>query len=330
MAKYRAPRTAKLNIHLWADWVELLCISNSDGVTTEAIVRKRCIEERDGDVEAADALAEELEAEAVAEDDLDVVEDDKLDAEVRGWFGHLKMRAELFGDAYPFIVADDALAVRAEHTATQLLYVALLMMSNLGNFPKKKVQPNLTAGFEWLSLHVFRQLLPANAQTHLFRGSQRYPSEFTGKLWPRLQKLAHVLGEQVKLAEAEVSATNTGDKGLDLIGWLPLPDKAPGRLILFGQCACTEDWTSKQHSISAGRWRNRISLKSNPMSVVFIPFCQRGPEQSWHQHDDMDDTCIFMDRFRLLHLLSATADQFLNLPALQEATSCLADKEEAA
>ena len=46
-------------------------------------------------------------------------------------------------------------------------------------------------------------------------------------------------------------------------------------LTILGQCACTEDWVSKQHSSSYAAWNGKLSFTSLPCNMIFIPFCFR-------------------------------------------------------
>ena len=103
--------------------------------------------------------------------------------------------------------------------------------------------------------------------------------------------------------EKEYSPNDTGDNGLDVVGWLPINDTARGMLLVFGQCACTaEDWARKQSSSSASHWRETIQFQVPPTNIAFIPFCFRRNTGEWHKNRLIDES-LLIDRLRFILLL---------------------------
>ena len=102
---------------------------------------------------------------------------------------------------------------------------------------------------------------------------------------------------------SDFSPYDTGDKGLDIVGWVPVADSMPNRLLVFGQCACSkEDWTDKQSSSSAEAWRGTIQLSTTPYNLAFVPFCFRRADGSWHTRVEIRET-VLIDRLRFVLLL---------------------------
>lgn len=110
--------------------------------------------------------------------------------------------------------------------------------------------------------------------------------DFSGQLWKKIEKLAGHLHETITAKEADFSPQDSGDHGLDLLARIPTGDRAPGTVLMFGQCACTADWVNKQEESSGDSWRNVMTLMSRPLNVIFIPFCLRNSDGSWHQPGD--------------------------------------------
>jgi hypothetical protein len=110
------------------------------------------------------------------------------------------------------------------------------------------------------------------------------------------------LNEEVIAKEINFPPQNTGDGGLDLVAWVPPEDGLSSNLIVTGQCACTSEWVTKQHSSGANVWRDRIAFKATPTNVAFIPFLFRSTDGTWHNDDYIHDS-VLIDRLRLMRLL---------------------------
>jgi hypothetical protein len=150
--------------------------------------------------------------------------------------------------------------------------------------------------------------LPSNAKVYVF-GKNRYnQGRYTGKLWYKINKLAEDIGEGVRANEDNFSPYNTGDHGLDIVGWIPFDKNTPGFITVFGQCACTPKWVDKQHETKSDRWTPVISFTAYPNNMIFIPYCFRNEFGKWH-----NKTCIHksivIDRLRFNKLLAKKEKQ---------------------
>lgn len=322
---FSLPKEPKYSTHHYADWVELLCVTDLDGEMDEARVR-----------EEAQQQSEDL-----GEDGLAVMRDDAADAEqgkaakqdrwhrlVTDWFAHLRFRAAEFGPAYPFelIPGENRIKLKPGHTTAHQLYLALLMSANLRCF--KQQQSDLTASFELICLELFRVISPPAAEVHLFGANKLNHDIYSGgKLWDKIGKLADDLHERVLIEERHFSPRDSGDNGLDLVAHLPCGDKNPGKILWFGQCACTTEWVQKQDSSSGTAWREVIHLTSVPLNVICIPFCLRNTDGTWHQPQDQRGH-VMMDRPRILYLLRNREDRLKPLPAIAAVAELLSTKSD--
>ena len=323
---YRSHTFAFFDAHHWVDWVELCCIANPDGETDVASIADRLREERD--IRKTIESRENSDDEGLPSNAQWATESDKHTLLVQEWFQSLAKRAKLLADSYPFEInsSNAKLQLRAGLTDTHRLYVALLMMSNLHYFGK--AEADLTSSFETLGVTVFGWLLPTHAKVHRFGKGPGNNGPYKGHIWDKLKSLATDLSCTTKCTKDEFASTDTGEAGLDLVGWVPWEDTAPGRLLLFGQCACSPKWAAKQNEASAATWNSKLELVTNPLTVVLIPFFLRTTSGEWHRRTDFAGHLI-IDRLRLLRTLAASAADHLQLPAFKHVAACLADKESA-
>jgi hypothetical protein len=300
------PRHALFDAHIWVDYIELLCLFGLDKQISKADFlrhyrkRKDVGEEPPSDAADADLPVELSEPEGV--DDLPPAEKrDRMELKVDDWFRHLSYRAGAFDDFYPFIVSDDqdVLIVKTSLTLRHQLYVFFLLSSNLTYFSQH--QAKLTRKFEMLSAEVAKTFLPGSAEVHVFGAGHQ--GRYTGSLWKKISRLAADLKEIPLVKSSDFSPQDSGDKGLDIVAWIPIDDPMPNLPLIFGQCACTfDDWVQKQSSSAADAWRSTITLSNPPGNVAFIPFCLRNPDGSWHKRQDIHQT-ILVDRLRFISSL---------------------------
>jgi len=288
------------DVHMWADFVELLCLVNPDRACSRADVLDRYAEALDVDEELADIDAEE---------ELTPLRppqrNDKRALQANDWFTHLEYRQTVFRDFYPFYLSEqrDSVYRHTELTSKQKVYILFLLASNLTYFNQSDINI-LTSSFELVSMEALKSYLPLNAYVKLFgTGPLHHEAKYTGLLINKIRKLAADLGEQVLCNETHFRPGDTGDGGLDIVGWIPLGDSSGGFILIFAQCACTDNWETKQFSSSEMKWKKYITFSAPPCNMCFIPICFRSAGGTWHNSTKISDT-ILIDRVRLVHLLS--------------------------
>ncbi len=298
------------DIHIWADYVELLCMVSPDGMISKSLVVDRINERNDVGEESPDEDSETDE-----EYDFDSLEetrtmpsarDAKIEREVEDVFLHLDYRAGVFSEFYPFNFSSkgNTLIIRSDLDRPKRLYLFLLLAANLWCIKDKKTENIFADIFEIASLIALKSYLPIFAEVHVF-GSNSYNvvSRYSGSLWKKIRKLAKDIFEVPTCSEEEFNKRNYGDGGLDLVGWVSIGDLTPGMSLVFGQCACSEDrWTEKQHSSSRYAWSNKLRFTVPPTNMVFIPICFRDSLGNWHDRLKIMES-IVIDRVRLVHLL---------------------------
>ena len=246
---------------------------------------------------------------------------------VSDWYRHLRYRESAFDDFYPFMLSDigDVLRVKKSLSLKTKGYVFLLLASNLGYC--RQSSSSLTASFEIMSVEVMKSVLPKTAKVYLFGTSARGTGRYSGRIWSKINQLARDLGEAVHAQESDFPAQGSGDNGLDVIGWISCGDGNASRFICLGQCACTPKWIEKQRSSSAEHWRQTITLKADTANVMFIPYCQRTMDGSWHRATDI--STILFDRLRYLRSLRDGLPVLKRQPALRVVEQALLQRDDA-
>jgi hypothetical protein len=234
---------------------------------------------------------------------LPALRNDKMALTVDDWFRHLQYRNGVFKDFYPFFLSENgnALSCYKRMTLKHKLYVFFLLSSNLG-YINRRHRNAFAFSFEMASSAALQSYLPKEAKVYVFGKNSLNVGRYSGKLWYKIRKLAQDLSERVVCKENEFDPTDTGDNGLDVVGWVPFGDSARGFLTVFGQCACTLEWVDKQHSSSESSWADVITLKAQVNNLIFIPYCFRDATGAWHRERDIKKS-ILIDRQRMVHLL---------------------------
>ena len=171
-------------------------------------------------------------------------------------------------------------------------------------------------------MYAVRRAMPPNAAVHLFgKNAELKSGRYEGRLVDKLKLLARDLGEKTRFAEDDFNERDFGDNGLDVVAWFPSGDSLNGKIVIFGQCACTPEWVAKQHSSADDAWYEVMSLMARPVNVCFIPYDFRRADGSWYKRSSIQRTMV-IDRRRLLYHLGL-------LPASAEAAGIAADLREA-
>lgn len=331
----KSPGYTQMLPNSWADYIELVCLANIDGeVSTEDIVDRLSGRVRDLKEDSPEALAEIDELEKENENDIQPSKraevSDKWDTRVKDYFKILSLREPLYEDYYPFKISSDSIECKKDLTEEHLLYIYLLLCSNLYLFDDN-TRGDLANYFELICYNAFQKLLPCDSISYLFgknplNKKSRYSN---GTFWIKLKKLIKDLNEKMNahVRQSDFSIHNTGDDGLDLIGWLPTGDKLASSIIYFAQCACTYDFDVKQHSSSSVDWLQKISFKNPPINSTFIPHCYRAADGTWINSTNIKYTFL-IDRRRILNYYFDTNQiKFSKLPVFKIVNEVVSLKE---
>ncbi len=281
--------------HIVADYAELLCLCNPDKMLSLDDLLSRVYKSAELEAERETDSIEREAPEA----------DDEQRKNGYDWFRHLRFRKNCFGEYYPFSVCDSVLTTEETFNVSQLTYIFLLLCSNLRIVHNDGKRNKLTTDFEKLCSFAMERYLP-DFKVQCFGKSVAARENYPSKLFDAVNQLAENINERCIIKKEDFASTTTGDGGLDIVGWRRpwINDPAPGSLICFAQCACSNsEWKRKQNESYHGNWSNRIYFQHPTANMMFIPFCFRNNSGKWHQSDDIIES-ILMDRLRICTLLS--------------------------
>lgn len=200
--------------------------------------------------------------------------------------------------SYPFEVGENYLALR--DGTEQSTYVFLLLLSTYGH----DAGPAPGEGAK-----LFEEVCAQAAETYL--GGQQclacsrvfgFPRRLRPRQFgPALDDLCRAMGEGQGHRERPPSKDQK-DAKLDVVAWRGFPDRRPGKLIAFGQCATGENWPDKLTELQPVDWC-RVWMQDTPAALpirlFFVP--HRIEERAWFQ------TCVhggvLFERCRIAHLV---------------------------
>jgi hypothetical protein len=146
--------------------------------------------------------------------------------------------------------------------------------------------------FEDLAVVAARNFIGKDAEAVRFASPRgELPRSFT----PALAQVCTMMAEGATRTRASRSSK---DAKLDVVAWRHFPDRQPGKLLLFGQCAAGDGWEDKLHELQphdfCGAWLSE-QPSSKPVKAFFIP--HRVEKLGWE--DAARHGGIFFDRCRL-------------------------------
>ena len=305
--------------YMWADYIELLALANIDLEISKADIQDRRKERKD---------LGEIDLQNSSDFNYEENQDDSSSLFISDCFRNLEYRTSVFGESYPFNLIENGkiLQCKREFSESNRLYLFLLLASNL-MYVDNKNSSLISSTFEVVSLEALRNYLPSRASTIFFGTNPKNRNiRFSGKLSLKIRNLAEDLNELCLVNDNDFDPHNTGDSGLDLVGYLPFKDNAQGMLYIFCQCACTEEWQSKQHDCSYQSWANKIKFTSFFSHMIFTPFCYRTALGHWFDLLKIKSS-ILVDRVRIIDLLVSSADSLTRLGELPFVSASFKQKQ---
>lgn len=287
------PPTPNHLSYLQADFIEFSCLTHENNYISQSDILNLLSADAD--------INEHNEYNRLANDIPD--NSDLQIHRIHEWFAYLKYRENVYYKAYPFSVSykTGLLELKNDLNHHQLLYIYLLMASSLRHFDGS-ARYHISSSFEVICAEAMRQYIGDKAVIKIF--GKGPSSEYSGNKYSRLSQLAVDICETLCVSEDRFASSDSADEGLDIVGWLPPLDKNPGRLLVFGQCACGLDWKEKQHSSGYDKWHRLVSLSVRPINTIFIPYCFRDASGNWYADDQIHLT-LMIDRLRIMRLVDS-------------------------
>lgn len=292
--KFASAPNSSADVCVWADYCEIACLlSKEHNLSDEEIYRSYY-------------LSKDLEPEDVNQKDKDMVI-----AIIQDALSQVDLRNKLLKTKYPFQFnrANTTISLKGRHYFEQVVYIALLYASNL-KYVKEKRSNILTSGFEKISLHIMRSILP-NATLKIFGSSNTEEcgknDKFSGqKLKERIPELARLIfQEHIEKAVSDLDERNKGDNGLDIAGFINLKDDRSSHPLFFAQCTCSkEEWSIKQLSTLRNKWGRYIDLADTSVhNFIIVPFMYMDNEKNWTDKQKITQN-VMIDRLRIMNAIT--------------------------
>ncbi len=276
-----------------ADWLELQAIVSADRNSSqgdlEAILRIPSVLESSSSLsifensEFADGLGQ-------ANDDTDR----SVEVKTLEVFSELELREKAALNAYPFqIDPHGVLQLRSVWTDFPS-YVFCLCLSYFDWVMNRKGEAKPSKLFEELSCLAAARYFGGQAVDF---GAPR--TQLAASFAEAVDQLCVLIGE----GEGYRAHSNQHpqDDKLDVVVWKDFPDKLPGKLLVFGQCAAGKNWVTKLTEMQASEFAKywiRSGTRSEAIRSFFVPHrvTNRGAER-WEYAVTFGG--IFFDRCRI-------------------------------
>ncbi len=234
-----------------ADWLELAAITSRSSTAPAALLERA--------LKASAQLP-------------DPDQDSQIEEAIGGVFSEITDRTIAAGDAYPLSVADDEIELK-NPWESYLPYVFCLVLSYFSNFQMAfSVRPSAYPArwFEQLSRDAAQSYVSGVAVRF---GSPREPEELPREFEKAVDFICrHILMEGLGYKAASVP--DDKDAGIDIIACRNFPDRLPGKILLFGQCASGKLWKQKiddlRPDVFIDDWLQE-SPRSAFLKSLFIP-----------------------------------------------------------
>lgn len=276
----------------WADFIEILCIYNTDHFITGDDILDMYTDEHPEEMEKGESSHSQ--------------KYDNLHRDISVYFQLIQKRAEVIGDNYPFNISEGkSISLKDYINCDHLFYIFLLCSSNCFLFPSSTFK--LTHAFEEICLPILELMMPSSAETFIFGTSRNIPKD-KGKYFGIIRNRLKILGKDLcTLTTAKVERDTkynvpSGDSGIDLVSYYPI-DGQPFIPLVLAQCACSyEKWIDKQYSISWDIWKDRFNELAPHGQMMFVPFFCRLANDEFEQLTDI--RTVIIDRRRIFALVS--------------------------
>jgi hypothetical protein len=284
------PAETKSKKHIYADYVELICLFSNDFVSQSDVIDRM------------QDSGEEFNLPHPTDGNIGLIDTQQHDSAekfVNIIFEYIEERKTIYQNAYPFETnSGKGIKLKDKFVLTeqQKLYLYLLIASSLKSF--KKLNSEITSDFETLSKFVLKSYLPTQAKVINFANNGIYK----GSAKEKIKQLANDINLEYNKVEIEqISEHNSKEEGLDIVAWIPFEDNNPNTIIILGQCACGKDWFEKQNETL--RYENYLKHYRQPFThSVFMPYDLENAKGRFGFSKDITTNHVIFERRRILFL----------------------------
>ncbi|MDQ2973958.1 MAG: hypothetical protein M3R69_00945 [Acidobacteriota bacterium] len=258
-----------------ADWLEIYALISADTNSSR------------GDLEQALRVASVLDSqgqEAVEQKCLEV-------------FSEIELRQIAAGESYPFTIDGSVISVKP-NVEEFVGYIFCLCLSYFrwSTSRNKEIAINPWLLFEELSGIAAAQFI--NGDVVGFGTSRGKSNAAKASFRANINDLAQKLGEGTGFKEQPI--LDRKDDKVDLVAWKDFQDKKRSKLVMFGQCAGGEFWTSKVSELQPDEFWGQWMIDSKVSHLIrsfYIPHRLESLEWDFYARK----AGIFFDRCRIAY-----------------------------
>ena len=300
----------KSNAHLWADYIEMICLSTSDKIATFHEI-ERATTALDATSEDSEIL-DGIDAYGMHSSSMRPLINDRIENLVNEGIEHIRHRVITYGDGYPFFVNDDGTEIKLHYRLSEdmKIYLAILFCANHKYLSGERLYKELTTGFEIICFHTLKSMLPDDGQVRLI-GTTHSADTIPGNVdainplsnhkTAKFDAMALDIGTVPTYDPDDYSSSDSGESGSDLLAWLPFQESViPNEIVIVGQCATSKmDWPSKQGDACPHKWSKILGLKVNSINMLFIAASPRKNNGRFDTSKERVSNAIWLDRQRI-------------------------------
>lgn len=234
-----------------ADWLELAAISSERSTAPVALLERA--------LKASSQFP-------------DPDQDNQIEEAIGSVFDEITHRTIAAGAAYPILVADDVIELK-DSWDSYLPYVFCLVLSYSSNFHLNMRIGRGTYPERWFE-HLSRDAAQSYVSGAAVRlGFPREPEELPQEFKKAVDYVCrNILMEGLGYKAAPIP--DDKDAGIDILACRNWPDRLPGKILLFGQCASGKLWRQKVDELNPDIFIDEW-LQESPRSPfvrsLFIP-----------------------------------------------------------
>lgn len=205
----------------------------------------------------------------------------------------MKRRAEIIGNAYPFIFSS---GVPVNRVSTNH-YLALLTLSHVNKISSDDLVLNdasLTKAFEEITEICLSDFYGAQTMCVNFGFPSKIgrPPEFGQAITWLAQKIGIQSGTSFRSPRRK-------DGGVDLVVWKSFGDSRSGIPILLVQATIQRDIRAKSRDVDRRMWSGWLSMDVDPLVAISVPYVLEQSE-AWNE---VTRNCLVLDRVRMSTIL---------------------------
>lgn len=234
--------------------------------------------------------------------------EDAVASLIREYFLHFKMRANLMGQHYPFLVSNDLLRPKEGVVANESAYLFLVSCSRL-DLLNGSIRTRAGIYFEVIAADAAKMIFGDSFSVHRLGSSKSMNYRvFSANKEKMIKGLARWFNHPLDEEYYEDARGISGDHGVDIVGRLRCDRMAKGSIAFLGQCAASADdnyWKRKR--TDADKIVEVIRFSVRPTVCLFIPLLYRSLGGGWHNLTGLSKVFV-VDRYRMKPVLSVGMD----------------------